>query len=64
MRSIDYLIVGAGIVGLSIAKELRVRNPQSKILVLEKELRTRIHLSGGNIAVLHSGILLPRFAQG
>lgn len=56
MRSIDYLIVGAGIVGLSIAKELRVRNPQSKIIVLEKELRPGMHSSGRNSGVLHSGI--------
>ena len=59
LGSVDYLIVGAGIVGLSIAKELRVRNPRSKILVLEKEKRPGLHSSGRNSGVLHSGIYYP-----
>ena len=33
----DYLIIGGGIVGLAIARELRRRFPGSGIAVLEKE---------------------------
>ena len=33
----DFLIIGAGIVGLSIARELNRLLPDSKIKVLEKE---------------------------
>jgi thioredoxin reductase len=34
----DYLIIGAGIIGLAIARELRSRYPESEILVAgEKE---------------------------
>jgi L-2-hydroxyglutarate oxidase LhgO len=51
--------VGAGIVGLSIAKELKERAPQSKILVLEKEIMPGLHSSGRNSGVLHSGIYYP-----
>ena len=53
------MIVGAGIVGLSIAKELKARRPKSKILVLEKEPVPGLHSSGRNSGVLHSGIYYP-----
>jgi len=52
----DFLVVGAGIVGLSIARELRRRFPQARITVLEKEPRLAAHGSGRNSGVLHSGI--------
>lgn len=53
---VDYLIVGAGIVGLSIARELKTRQPNCKILILEKEAGLGRHASGRNSGVLHSGI--------
>ena len=59
MASVDYLIVGAGIVGLSIAKELKARKPKSKVVVLEKEPVPGLHSSGRNSGVLHSGIYYP-----
>ncbi len=59
MKLYDYLIVGAGIVGLSIAKELKFRNPGASILVLEKEIVVGLHSSGRNSGVLHSGIYYP-----
>jgi len=57
--SVDYFIVGAGIIGLSVAKELKARRPKSKVLVLEKELVPGLHSSGRNSGVLHSGIYYP-----
>ena len=59
MISVDYFIVGAGIIGLSVAKELKVRRPKSKVLVLEKEPVPGLHSSGRNSGVLHSGIYYP-----
>ena len=59
MISADYFIVGAGIIGLSVAKELKARRPKSKVLVLEKELVPGLHSSGRNSGVLHSGIYYP-----
>ena len=59
MISADYFIVGAGIIGLSVAKELKARRPKSKVLVLEKEQMPGLHSSGRNSGVLHSGIYYP-----
>ena len=55
-KSCDYLIVGAGIVGLTVSFELKKRNPSSNIIVLEKESEVGLHASGRNSGVLHSGI--------
>ena len=51
----DYLIIGAGIIGLAIARELNLRYPEKKICVLEKELDVAYHSSGRNSGVLHAG---------
>jgi len=52
----DYLIVGAGIIGLTVARELKQRAPQAKIIILEKEPHVGQHASGRNSGVLHSGV--------
>lgn len=52
----DFVIVGGGVVGLTVAYELRLRHPGASILVLEKELELGRHSSGRNSGVLHSGI--------
>jgi len=51
----DYIIIGAGIIGLSIAKTLIEKNSLSKILILEKEDDVGLHSSGRNSGVLHAG---------
>ncbi len=51
----DVIVVGAGIVGLTVAREL-VRRGAGKLLVLEKEPRLGVHSSGRNSGVLHAGI--------
>jgi L-2-hydroxyglutarate oxidase len=51
----DYLIIGGGIVGLAIARELRSRFPGAKIGLLEKEADVAYHGSGRNSGVLHAG---------
>lgn len=51
----DYLIIGAGIIGLNIAKNLKERFPQADILVMEKEKEVAMHSSGRNSGVLHAG---------
>jgi L-2-hydroxyglutarate oxidase len=54
--SCDFLIVGAGIVGLTVAKELKARHPKSTIVILEKEPHVGKHASGRNSGVMHSGV--------
>jgi len=51
----DFLIVGAGIVGLAIAREAKRRFPDSSVVVLEKEKEVALHSSGRNSGVLHAG---------
>jgi L-2-hydroxyglutarate oxidase LhgO len=51
----DYLIIGGGIVGLAIARELKNKFPESKIALLEKEPDVAYHGSGRNSGVLHAG---------
>lgn len=48
--------MGAGLVGLSVARALAERLPGSSILVLEKESGVGRHQSGHNSGVLHSGL--------
>ncbi len=55
-RNFDFVIVGAGILGLTAAFELKERLPESRILILEKEEKPGLHASGRNSGVLHSGI--------
>lgn len=52
----DFIIIGAGIVGLSTAYKLSLEYSDLKILVLEKEDRVATHQTGNNSGVIHSGI--------
>ena len=52
----DIAIVGAGIIGLSAAKEISHRYPKLKIVVLEKEATLAAHQTGHNSGVIHSGV--------
>jgi L-2-hydroxyglutarate oxidase LhgO len=51
----DFIIIGAGVIGLCIARELKSRYPHYKIIVLEKETAVGEHASGRNSGVLHAG---------
>ena len=51
----DYLIIGAGIIGMALARELHSRFPAAQILVIEKEPDVGRHSSGRNSGVLHAG---------
>lgn len=52
----NTIIIGAGLVGLATAYQLKLKNPHSKILILEKEAKVSQHQSGHNSGVIHSGI--------
>jgi L-2-hydroxyglutarate oxidase LhgO len=51
----DYLIIGAGIIGLAIARELKSMKPNASIVIVEKEPDVAYHSSGRNSGVLHAG---------
>ncbi len=55
MRRVDIVICGAGVLGLTLAREL-VRRGASDVLLLEKEQTLGRHASGRNSGVLHAGI--------
>ena len=52
----DRLVVGAGILGLAVARECLLRHPGSRVVVLEKEPRIASHQTGRNSGVVHAGI--------
>lgn len=54
----EFLIVGAGIVGLTLAKEL-IEQGVDKVTIIEKESQLGLHASGRNSGVLHAGIYYP-----
>jgi len=52
----DLVVVGAGILGLAVARESLRRKPGMRVLVLEKENRIAAHQTGRNSGVVHAGI--------
>src|SRR6056297_2398830 len=52
----DFIVAGAGIVGLSTAYKLSEEYSDANILVLEKESAVAAHQTGHNSGVIHSGI--------
>jgi L-2-hydroxyglutarate oxidase LhgO len=52
----DLVVVGAGIVGLAVAREWILRWPQDTVVVLEKESASAQHQTGHNSGVIHGGI--------
>lgn len=60
MQTYDFIIIGAGIVGLSTARELKKRQPGATIAILDKEDFLGVHASGRNSGVLHCGIYYGR----
>ena len=61
MATTDFLVVGGGIIGVSIARELRRRHSDRSVTVLEKEPACGRHASGRNSGVLHAG---PQASEG
>lgn len=57
--SYDTIVVGAGIIGLAVAREVLARGSgaaASRVLVLEREAAAARHQSGHNSGVIHAGI--------
>ena len=52
----DLAIVGGGIVGLAVARELVRRNPRASVCVLEREAEIAAHQTSHNSGVIHAGV--------
>jgi (S)-2-hydroxyglutarate dehydrogenase len=53
---VDIAVVGAGIVGLAVARELARRRPYETVAVLEREGEIATHQTARNSGVVHAGI--------
>jgi L-2-hydroxyglutarate oxidase len=51
----DFLVIGAGVIGINVARELKRRFPDSRVTIMEKESACAAHASGRNSGVLHAG---------
>jgi len=54
-KQYDYTIIGAGIIGLTLARTIKQTFPSADILIIEKEDEVGAHASGRNSGVLHAG---------
>jgi 2-hydroxyglutarate dehydrogenase len=52
----DLAIVGGGIIGLAVARELTRRHPRASVCVLEREHELAAHQTGHSSGVIHSGL--------
>jgi (S)-2-hydroxyglutarate dehydrogenase len=58
-ESCDVVVVGGGIIGLAVARELQHRRPDESIIVLEREPEIARHQTGRNSGVIHQGVYYP-----
>jgi len=58
MESVDAVVVGAGVVGLAIARELAMAGRE--VIILDAEDAIGTHTSSRNSEVIHAGIYYPK----
>jgi len=51
----DFLVIGGGIVGINIARDLKRRYSDCSVHLIEKEVSSTEHSSGRNSGILHAG---------
>ncbi len=59
LRANSFAIVGAGIVGLAVARRLLELYPGAAVTVIDKEARVGAHQTGHNSGVVHAGVYYP-----
>ena len=58
MLDVEYIVAGAGVVGLAIARELALAGRE--VILVEAEAQKGLHASSRNTAVIHAGIKYPK----
>lgn len=56
MSATSYGVVGGGILGAAVARQLQVSDPDASVTVWEKEDRLAAHQTGRNSGVVHAGL--------
>lgn len=56
----DFFIIGGGIIGINVARQLKKEFKNAKIILIEKEKECGWHASGRNSGVLHAGFYYTR----
>lgn len=56
MTNKHYAVIGGGINGLSVARQLLLDFPESRVTVFEKEAEVAKHQSSHNSGVVHAGL--------
>jgi 2-hydroxyglutarate dehydrogenase len=52
----DSAVVGAGILGLAVAREMLIRKPDARVIVVEQAERVAAHQTSHNSGVIHAGV--------
>ena len=47
-KEYEHIMIGAGIVGISLGLAILERNPSKKVLIIDKEAKPGVHASGRN----------------
>ncbi len=55
-RTCDFVVIGGGILGLAVARQLLGRSPDASLCVLEREDRLAAHQTSHSSGVIHAGI--------
>jgi L-2-hydroxyglutarate oxidase LhgO len=48
-------VIGGGVIGISVAREIKQRERAARVVVIERERECGLHASGRNSGVLHAG---------
>lgn len=56
MSQVKYAVIGGGINGLAVARQLKLDYPEADITVFEKEAEVAEHQSSHNSGVVHAGL--------